>query len=239
MPEQQLTRRDRYRRRTVAEIKEAAMAQVRAGGPEALSLAAIARTMAMSAPALYRYFAGRDELLTELAVDTYLALARTLEAAAAGATTPASRLRAVAVAYREWALAQPHAYRLACESPHGCVASAAQQSMNVLLDVVAEAGAPPDAAIPAPLRAQLHRWNDGPAQRGHPAGVLHFGLVWWSRLHGLISLELGRHTVGTGIDPGLLYRSEVEIMVDSLRGGPPDPACETAGRTSQADRQPD
>ncbi|WIX91432.1 TetR/AcrR family transcriptional regulator [Amycolatopsis sp. DG1A-15b] len=194
MPEQQLTRRDRYRRRTVAEIKEAAMAQVRSGGPEALSLAAVARTMAMSAPALYRYFAGRDELLAELAVDAHLALARTLEAAAAGATTPASRLRAVAIAYREWALAQPHAYRLACESPHGCVASDAQRSMNVLLDVVAEAGAPPDAA-----------------------GVRHFGLVWWSRLHGLISLELGQHTVGTGIDPGLLYRSEVETMVDSLR----------------------
>ncbi|MFF1611602.1 TetR/AcrR family transcriptional regulator [Amycolatopsis sp. NPDC058278] len=194
MPEQQLTRRDRYRRRTVAEIKEAAMAQVRSGGPEALSLAAVARTMAMSAPALYRYFAGRDELLAELAGDAHLALARTLEAAAAGAATPASRLRAVAIAYREWALAQPHAYRLACESPHGCVASGAQRSMNVLLDVVAEAGAPPDAA-----------------------GVRHFGLVWWSRLHGLISLELGQHTVGTGIDPGLLYRSEVETMVDSLR----------------------
>src|SRR5438874_1415148 len=120
MPEQQLTRRDRYRRRTVAEIKEAAMAQVRSGGPEALSLAAIARTMAMSAPA---------------------------------------------------------------------------------------------------LRAQLHRSNDDPGQRGHSAGVLHFGLVWWSRLHGLISLELGQHTVGTGIDPGLLYRSEVETMVDSLPRG--------------------
>lgn len=194
MPEQQLTRRDRHRRRTVAEIKEAAMAQVRSGGPEALSLAAVARTMAMSAPALYRYFAGRDELLAELAVDAHLALARTLEAAGAGATTPASRLRAVAVSYREWALAQPHAYRLACESPHGCVASGARRSMNVLLDIVAEAGAPPDAA-----------------------GVRHFGLVWWSRLHGLISLELGQHTVGTGIDPGLLYRSEVETMVDSLR----------------------
>lgn len=225
MPEQQLTRRDRYRRRTVAEIKEAAMAQVRAGGPEALSLAAIARSMAMSAPALYRYFAGRDELLAELAVDAHLALARTLEAAAAGAATPASRLRAVAGAYREWAMAQPQAYRLACESPHGCglaagrVVSAAQQSMNVLLDVVAEAGAPPDAAIPARLRAQLHSWNGGGDQRGRAAGVLHFGLVWWSRLHGLISLELGRHTVATGIDPALLYRSEVEAMVDSLRHG--------------------
>jgi AcrR family transcriptional regulator len=201
VPEQELTRRDRYRRRTVAEIKEAAMAQVRAGGPEALSLAAIARSMAMSAPALYRYFAGRDELLAELAVDTHLALARTLEAAAADGTTPTSRLRAVAGAYREWALAQPHAYRLACESPHGCgIVSAAQQSMNVLLDVVAEAGARPDTD-----------------RRGRPDGVLHFGLVWWSRLHGLISLELGQHTAATGIDPASLYRSEVEAMVDSLR----------------------
>ncbi|MEC3973839.1 TetR family transcriptional regulator [Amycolatopsis sp. H20-H5] len=54
MSEEEPTRRERYRRRTVAEIKAAAMAQMRDGGTESVSLNAIARSMAMSAPALYR-----------------------------------------------------------------------------------------------------------------------------------------------------------------------------------------
>jgi hypothetical protein len=47
--------------------------------------------------------------------------------------------------------------------------------------------------------------------------VLRFGLVRWSRLHGLIGLELGRHMVATGVDPALLYRTEIETMLVSLR----------------------
>lgn len=52
----------------------------REGGAETVSLNAIARRMAMSAPALYRYFASRDELLADLAVDNHLALADALDA---------------------------------------------------------------------------------------------------------------------------------------------------------------
>ncbi|GLY42886.1 TetR family transcriptional regulator [Amycolatopsis sp. NBRC 101858] len=224
MTEQDLTRRDRHRLRTIAEIKETALTQVRTGGPEAVSLAAVARSMAMSPPALYRYFASRNELLAELTVDIHLALADTLEAAASGCTSPVSRLRAVAGAYRNWALTQPHAYRLTCESPHESghdhsgdrIVSAAQRSMDVLLDAVTEAGDPPHAAIPAQLHAQLYCRAGNSGHRSRSAGELHFGLVWWSRLHGLISLELGRHTAATGVDPALLYRSEVEAMISSL-----------------------
>ena len=182
MPEQELTRRDRYRRQTVAEIKELAMTQVREVGPDALSLAAIARGMAMSASALYRYFASRDELLAELTVDVYLALAGTLEAAADQGESPVARVRSVANAYRDWALAKPHAYHLACELPPGSgldhaasrIVSASLRSMNVLLSVVAEVGDPPDVVIPTELRAQLRGWNGGDL-RGLSPRVLHFG----------------------------------------------------------------
>jgi hypothetical protein len=47
--------------------------------------------------------------------------------------------------------------------------------------------------------------------------VLRFGLVWWSRLHGLISLELGRHLAATGIDPALLYEGEIDALLAGLR----------------------
>jgi AcrR family transcriptional regulator len=223
MPEQAPTRRERYRRQTVAEIKDAAMAQLCEGGTETVSLNAIARSMAMSAPALYRYFACRDELLAELAVDIHLALAGALEAASARETSPAARVKAVADAYRGWALARPHAYHLAYETTYGSVrehaadriASAAQRCMSVFLGVVAEAGEPPVPPLPAALDQQIQRWNGGDQHR-IPAGVLHFGLVWWSRLHGLISLELGRHLAATGVDAALLYRTEVAAMLRAV-----------------------
>jgi AcrR family transcriptional regulator len=225
MSDQRPTRRERYRRETVAEIKAAAMAQVHEGGTESVSLNAIARSMAMSTSALYRYFDSRDKLLAELAVDIHLALAGALEVAAIRQLPPASRVRAVANAYRDWALARPNAYRLAYESAHGSglehaadrITLAAQRGMNVLLGVVAEAGEPPAVPIPAALGEQIRRWNGDDGQHDLPAEVLHFGLVWWCRLHGLISLELGQHLTATGIDTALLYRSEVETMLDSLR----------------------
>jgi AcrR family transcriptional regulator len=225
MPEQEPTRRERYRRQTVAEIKAAAMDQLREGGAETVSLNAIARSMAMSAPALYRYFAGRDELLADLAVDIHLALARALEAASARETSASARVGAVANTYRDWALAQPHAYHLAYETTYGSaraqaadrIASAAQRCMDVFLSVVAEAGEPPVPSLPAELDQQIRCWHGGDGQRHLPSGVLHFGLVWWSRLHGLISLELGGHLTATSIDTAVLYRTEIEAMLDSLR----------------------
>ncbi len=220
MSQHEPTRRERHRRQTVVEIKAAAMVQLCRGGVESVSLNAIARSMAMSAPALYRYFASRDELLADLAVDVHLALADALEAAADRKASPVSRVRAVANAYRDWALARPHAYHLAYETVHGSgrdnaadrIAPAAQRCVNVFLDVVVEAGAPSAPHIPAALDKQFRRWH-GKRQHCLPTGVLHFGLVWWSRLHGLISLELGRHLAATGVDAALLYRTEIETML--------------------------
>jgi len=74
---------------------------------------AIARELDVSGPALYRYFAGRDELLTALIIDAYEDLARALPI---GVTPRRGRsadalLRLLTRAYRQWALDQPHRYR--------------------------------------------------------------------------------------------------------------------------------
>jgi AcrR family transcriptional regulator len=68
------------------EIKERAWEQIATAGASALSLNAIAKQMGMSGPALYRYYAGRDELITELITDAYRSLADALHStASAGA----------------------------------------------------------------------------------------------------------------------------------------------------------
>jgi AcrR family transcriptional regulator len=222
----QLTRRERYRQQTAAEIKALAMEQVAAGGAAAVSLNAIARTMAMSPGALYRYFGNRDELLAGLVVDAYDSLAEALEQAAASGT-PAARLTAVAEAYRDWAVARPNTYRLIFESTAGSgdelapdrVVPAAQRSMDVFLAALGQFEPPAAAGLPGGLEQQLRTWarrSPGPAW---PAGTLYLGLSWWSRLHGLVSLELGHHLRATGIDPRLLFQAEVQSLLRRLDGG--------------------
>src|SRR3954471_15397677 len=91
---------ERVRERT----KARALEQIAAGGAQALSLNAVAVGLGISGPALYRYYRNRDALLTDLIIDAYHDLA--------AAVAPATTTAAFADAYRSWALAQPHRYRL-------------------------------------------------------------------------------------------------------------------------------
>lgn len=232
MAERLLTRRERYRQETVAEIKQLAMRQVAAGGAEALSLNAIAKAMGMSGAALYRYFASRDDLLAELIVDAYHDLADVLQAAAGRGASPVDRFRAVMGAYRTWALAEPHRYRLIFSSPVGSgqlepgrVIPASQRSMDVFLSVLSAVGGSPSAprvstAPPGPpgpsmaprLRAQLNAWQARSAASALPPATLLRALLAWTRLHGVLSLELDGHLTSTGVDPALLYQAEVDVL---------------------------
>jgi AcrR family transcriptional regulator len=76
-----LSRRDRVRAATVTEIKDTARRILVAEGPDGLSLRAIAREMGMTAPALYRYFPSREQLVEALIADLYDELTATLTAA--------------------------------------------------------------------------------------------------------------------------------------------------------------
>src|SRR3954464_5554675 len=90
------TPRERYRAQVRTEIKQRAWEQIATAGASALSLNAIAKQMGMSGPALYRYFGGRDGLITELVRDAYRSLAdtfRTASAAGADVTALAHALR--------------------------------------------------------------------------------------------------------------------------------------------------
>src|ERR671913_1960482 len=68
---QPLSRRDRVRAATVTEIKDTARRILVAEGVDGLSLRAIAREMGMTAPALYRYFPSREDLVVHLIAELY------------------------------------------------------------------------------------------------------------------------------------------------------------------------
>src|SRR3984957_13072623 len=76
------TARERVREEMTAEILAVAGAHVARDGAAALSLRSIARDLGMAPSALYRYFDGRDALLTALILTAYEALAVEAERAA-------------------------------------------------------------------------------------------------------------------------------------------------------------
>jgi AcrR family transcriptional regulator len=218
------SRRARQRAQTLADIREHGYAQIAEGGPAALSLNGIAKAMGMSGPALYRYFGSRDELLATLVTESYEALADTLIDAAEQARrrTPEGRVRAAAAAYRGWALAHPHRYRLVFGSTYGSgsldperVIPAAHRGMTVLLAALAELG--PAAAAPRVgdriLARQLADWGDSHGEPALAPGVLLLGLAAWTRMHGIVSLEIEGVFEQLGVDPARLYDAEVDHLI--------------------------
>jgi AcrR family transcriptional regulator len=147
-----------------------ALRQLAEGGPAAVAINAIARELGVSGPALYRYFKNRDALLTALVLDAYDDLA--------GALAGQDSLEALAHAYRAWALAQPHRYRLLFSAPlpgydahQDALVQAARRSMDRLVQFV-------------------------DAERA---------VTLWSRLHGHVSLEIEGNFASMRLDPEKLF----------------------------------
>jgi AcrR family transcriptional regulator len=214
------TMRERYRAQVRGEVKQAALRQLAQAGPAGLSVSAIGKQLGVSGPALYRYFAGRDELLTELVIDAYNDLADALRAAARQAPShePRARLEALARAYRSWALAQPHRYRLLYGPPlpgydaHAQrLVDASQAAMNQLLTVLRELGGRTAPAPPQPLASQLTAWAQAHDPGTGPATALRAVLIW-SRLHGLISLEIAGNFASMGIDPDQVFEAQLGAL---------------------------
>ena len=212
--------RERYRAQVRAEVKQAALRQLAESGPAGLSVSAIGKELGVSGPALYRYFAGRDELLTELVIDAYDDLADALRAATSNAASqePRAQFEAMARGYRAWALAEPHRYRLLFGPPlpgydaHAQrLVDASQAAMNLLLGVLREFG--DHAATPPsqPLASQLTAWAHAHALDVDPAIALRAILIW-SRMHGLVSLEIAGNFASMGIDPDLVFEAQLPAL---------------------------
>ncbi len=195
--------RARVRAEMVEEIKATARRHLATEGAD-LSLRAVARDMGMVSSALYRYFAGRDELLTALIIDAYDdcgAAAESADAAVAGRAGPTGRWLAVCHGVRRWALAHPAEYALVFGSPVPGYAAppdtvpAALRTPAVLLRVLADghaAGLLPDpgpAGVPPAVLADLRRIRAGVVP-DVPEALLAAGMLGWTALFGMLSFEL-------------------------------------------------
>ncbi|MFI6303037.1 TetR/AcrR family transcriptional regulator [Amycolatopsis thailandensis] len=203
--------RERYRDQVRAEIKQHAWEQIAAAGVPALSLNAIAKQVGMSGPALYRYFASRDDLITALIRDAYRSLADTVRAAfEAGADLPG-----LAVTIRDWARSDPQRYFLIYGTPvpgyHAPddTTAISREVMAVLLDACRAITVDrPETPFDRHLDGHRDWAGDDPA----PSATLHRALAFWTRLHGVLSLELAGHFTGMKFDPDLLISDELDDL---------------------------
>jgi AcrR family transcriptional regulator len=198
VPETVDSPRVRYRRQVRAEVLDHAWLQIATAGVSALSLKAIAAELGLTGPALYRYFASRDELLTELILTAYADLAQVAEACVDHRQTPVRQLEGLAVELRHWALARPQRYLLLYGTP------------------VPGYRAPPEATalagrIFAPVHAAVRALGDG--QREQQGDAYLRSVTFWTRLHGVLSLELAGHFSGMDLDPEALYRNEIQSVI--------------------------
>jgi AcrR family transcriptional regulator len=212
----------------VEEIKSVARAQMAAEGTAGVNLRSIARDMGMTAPALYRYFTSRDDLVTALVTDAYDALADAMEAAvdAAGPGGHAERLRAAFAAFRAWGLAHPTEFALIFGSPiPGYVAPETTRPAGVrytdllgrlLVDAYADGALDPariDLRTPPALARQVADFQRRRGAPPLPAPVLAFGLGAWTRLHGLVTLEVFGHLAPAIGDGDALFEQELDAIV--------------------------
>ncbi|UMO99696.1 TetR/AcrR family transcriptional regulator [Amycolatopsis sp. EV170708-02-1] len=201
------TSRERYRAQVRAEIKRHAWEQLATTGVSALSLNAIAKHVGMSGPALYRYFPSRDDLITDLIRDAYRSLADAVQSSASVAE--------VADAIRTWALADPQRYLFVYGTPipgyraPGDTTEISNEIMAVLLRV--HAAEPDDGRLTA-FDAHLEEHREWAGGLPVSSAVLRRAVTFWTRVHGVLSLELAGHFAGMGFDPALLFAAEVDDL---------------------------
>jgi AcrR family transcriptional regulator len=214
------TRRETTRAATIQEIKDTALARMRSQGTIDVRLSDVARDMRMSAPGLYRYFDGREGLLTALIVDALTDLAERIETARdqVPVTDPGGRFLAVSRAYREWALADREGFTLVFgpalagfEKGHQAHANgagegpdkaAALRAMEALRSLTRDADSR-GTRRPLPLThlppQLVQAMSDDQLHGADPATELAM-VHCWASLHGFITLEVNGNLDWHGAD---------------------------------------
>jgi AcrR family transcriptional regulator len=215
-------RRERLRTQTLREIEEASFAIIDADGAHALSIAALARSMAMSAPATYRYYPSREALLSHLIDRSYQQLAAAMDQAVQGGArrTPHARVRLLVAAYRDWALRHRHRYGMLFGQRTGGLPDDAggqaplHQAMALLVDLLtAGPDSPPATGTSGDrtLDGQLATWARLQQRPDTPPRVARAAIVIWTRVHGIVSLEL----TGMFDDNAVEVQRLIDLEVDS------------------------
>lgn len=207
-------------------IKDTAWKQIAESGAASLSLRAIARELGITAPAIYNYYPSRDDLVTALIVDAFHSLAEAQEASLAGLAQNrrAVRLSALGLAYREWAVTYPQRYHLIFgtpipnyTAPEEVTLPAAAKALVPLIQSIQDLASAGElrterlAEMSPKLKSMLRAWSEFAGGFGHD--VLYLALVIWSRVHGLVMLEITHQIPSFFDNPEEVYRQEIKNLL--------------------------
>jgi AcrR family transcriptional regulator len=226
-----MTRRTEQRAITLEAIRTTARRHMTEGGTAVLSLRAIARDMGMTAPAIYRYYPSRDDLITALILDAFNASADAL--ISADAAQPRSlwgaRLRAMMIAYREWALAYPVDFQLiygnpipGYHAPREVTTPAAIRTWTAIITPLTEAYAAGVLRPPAHfliLPPTVESWmRDFATQGGYPVPpeVFVVAIHGWTLMHGMVVLEMNGHTPPVVGDSDAFFIHQIDGLIRSI-----------------------
>jgi AcrR family transcriptional regulator len=229
------TARERVREEMRSEILAVARAHLAREGAAALSLRSIARDLEMAPSALYRYFDGRDALLSALILDAYEALAAQAERAADGVggsggngRSDAERWLFVPRALRAWALVHPHEWGLifgtpvpGYEAPEDTVepyARVAAALVRPVLEARAAGRLRMDERrreVSAELRAAVAPVADG-LFPGMPVEKVVLAMEAWTTIVGVVSLEVFGHWRDTVLDPDEFFEATIRDLAEAI-----------------------
>ena len=223
------TRRELHRQATGDEIKLVARRQIGEHGAAALSLRAIAAEMGMTAPALYRYYPSRDDLVTALIVDAFCALGEAMEAgqSAVPESDYRGRFLSAALAYRSWAVNHRAEFDLifgtpipGYHAPPEVTVPVVRRTFRVLLSIPADAWTVGRLDPTAPTSAAMtdDRLLAYLSAEGVPLppAAMRVLLEGWAAMHGMVTLELLGHLPPIIGDAAEFYEAAIRAFTDRI-----------------------
>jgi len=202
-------------------IKETAWKQIAEFGAPSIGLRSIARELNITAPSIYNYYPSRDDLVTALIVDAYNSLADAQEASIENHTAHdlSGRLSALGIAYRQWAVTYPQRYQLIFgtpiphyHAPDDLTFPAAHRALVPLIKAIQDLSSAGIlrtdrlASMTPKLKLMLDAWRE--FEGGCEIEALYLAVIIWSRVHGLVMLEIGNQLPEFIDDPIELFRRE-------------------------------
>ncbi|MDS1268854.1 TetR/AcrR family transcriptional regulator [Lipingzhangella sp. LS1_29] len=240
------TRRRRVRAATVTEIKQTARQLLVGSGAAGVSLRAIAREMGMTAPGLYRYFSGLEDLLEALQVDCFEELTAHVRAAIAACPDHDldGQTNAAARAFREWATQFPAEFTLLFgpESGHhsacpeaGPARDAGERFGAVFFSLFYRIWAeqrfvpPRPQTVPDGLKHSLAPFAEIAScgqDRQVPVEAIRVLASVWARLYGLICMEVFHQLDYVVRDMGPLFEAELREILELVGVEYRTPTCD-------------
>lgn len=206
-------------------IKDTAWKQIAEFGAPALSLRAIARELKITAPAIYNYFPDRDALVTALIIDAFTSFGDwQLQARdSVPAEDFTGQMNAIGLAYRNWAHDYPQRYQLifgtpipGYKGPAEKIFPSSARSLSALVSVVeglrvsGKLNVDSFPKVKSDYKHSFEMWKT----YGGNADILSLSVAMliWSRVHGIVSLEIQGNLPPFGPRGDALYRYELQSI---------------------------